>query len=139
MGLLVSGQSEFKGYCAVQLTASDFNLVHEMFQFGSSLFPEKEEENDAILCWYSHKRKYFVPCQLLSKLMMLRDNHHRWRLSFQAAVASPGFLWTSLAPYMGHQFALLAALLRSLKYAPVRQRFSEVQNELTDSSGMMVH
>lgn len=47
MELLVSGEREFKGYCAAQLAASDFNMAHEMFQFGSLLFPEKEEENDA--------------------------------------------------------------------------------------------
>lgn len=54
--LLVSGEREFKGYYAAQLTARDFNLVHEMFQFGSSFFPEKEEENDAALWWCSHKK-----------------------------------------------------------------------------------
>lgn len=106
MGLLLSGERELKGYCAAQLTASDFNAVHEMLQFGSSLFSEKEQ-NDATLCWLSHKRQYFVLCQLLSKLTMPRDNDHRWWLSFQTAVASSGFLWPSLVPYMGHQLALL--------------------------------
>lgn len=101
MGLLVSGERESKGYRAAQ-------LVHEIwFHFGSSLFPEKEEENDATLCWCSHKRNYFVLCQLLSKLMMLRENDHRWSLSFRKAIASSGFLWISLVPCMGHQLALL--------------------------------
>lgn len=100
MGLLVSGERETKGHCATQ-------LVHEIFQFGSLLFPETEEKSDATLCWCSHKRQYFVLCQLLSKLMMLRDNDHRWRLSFQTAIASSGFLWTSLVPHTRHQLALL--------------------------------
>lgn len=77
MGLLLSGEREFKGYCAAQLTASDFNVGNEIFQFGSSLFPEKEETN-ATLHWHSQKRQFFVLCQLLSKLMMPRDNDHRW-------------------------------------------------------------
>lgn len=107
MELLVSGEREFKGYCAAQLAASDFNMANEMFPFGSSLFPEKEEENDATLCWCSHKRQYFVLCQLLSKLVMLRDNDNRWSLSFQTAIASSGFLWSNLVPYVGHQLVLL--------------------------------
>lgn len=139
MELLGKGEREVKGYCAAQMADSNVNLAHEMFQSGSSVFPEEEEEEGATLWWCFHKKAMLSPVPFLSKLVMLRDSDCRWRLGFQTAVASSCFLRSSLAPYVGRQ---LAVLLPSFMLSTVLRRgkrFSEVQNKLTYSLSMIVH